>query len=273
MYNKVTMNVPPGSQSLNRGETLDLPIELQGEIDDSYSLHLENLPKGVNADACEIRKGEHKAVCHLRASDDAELIDDCEITLVADGPGGMSEEKPIHLAVREKSSEGGQVTGTTQAGEITQRSPGGMTESGQRREQGGAGASGGQADFGKKNVEGKQGFGGQGGEEFGKQQGRQGQEGREQEAGGFGGSPQTGRGGEGVGGAGQSGRGQKRGGENAGRQKNNRPGQKKEFGGGSQGQAAGPAGGETNKPRDLPGKEKNVQENKPEGEDFEESAA
>lgn len=97
---------PPGSQSLQRGEILDFPIELDRRSDDdSVTLRIEDLPPGLLADEVHFHRGESRANCRLRAGRDAELVAMHEARIVPRGEDAPEAQR-IRVTVTEATGEG-----------------------------------------------------------------------------------------------------------------------------------------------------------------------
>lgn len=105
MHPRVTVDVPK-TAGLTRGGAVELTVRIGRQaFDGGVRIDFENVPAGVSAEACVVPADRSRARARLVAAATAELIEDCEVKVIARGPFGLTDERPLHLSVRGADGE------------------------------------------------------------------------------------------------------------------------------------------------------------------------
>jgi hypothetical protein len=97
--------IKPSDQTLKRGEVNDLAISINRDnFSSPVKVKFQRLPKGVEVvEPRDIPADQTRIVYTLHAANDADLVENYEAMVTAEGPDGMATTETFRVSVRDKT--------------------------------------------------------------------------------------------------------------------------------------------------------------------------
>jgi hypothetical protein len=99
----------PSNVTIHRGGTQTVKVNIKrNNYTDPVKVSFDDLPEGVKVDSTDmtIAKDKNEGSFTLKAADDAKLVTDKEVKVIAKGDGNLSIDQTFKLTVKEKDKDG-----------------------------------------------------------------------------------------------------------------------------------------------------------------------